>query len=443
MKKLVLGLTLAALAGPLYAQGDKPLAEATGSTPVGATGLPRCAHPLATISIVDPDGDWWSELNLESPKVLLESYVRQSGCFTVINYGQGLQEVQQERARENANWPNANREKDRVKRADFILSPRLVEPLSSSPFATGSLGGLLSGIGNFRSKNAPEAKTSLSMVKVSTTEQVNVTTGSATRLDLNKQAGNEAILDVALARTKGSYLQSERGRIIAQSYLNAFSDLVAQVRSSNEGNITKPQLGAYAPGTRAPDVDTPFIPWPPPRPSSLADVSARFTKAPTYGGFDRQIGLLLANKGYRQRFYFKVPGGFGMTTEVERIRPDGQPDKMRWSSTKVPARGSWVEYIKALFMGDTGRFRMFVFIVSDVEPMPSNVNVQAYQVKDWTHTGRALLSRAASSASTSKDTRVWLLVYEFINSNSKDQALIADNEHSLPFSTHAHFLGIK
>jgi len=75
--------------------------------------------------------------------------------------------------------------------------------------------------------------------------------------------------------------------------------------------------------------------------------------------------------------------------------------------------------------------------------MPGQEPAQQYQVNDWTQKGRAFLSKGASTAATSPDTKVWLLVYEFINSNSKSGNLIADNEHSFPFQTHARFLGLK
>src|SRR6185312_2432302 len=59
--------------------------------------IPTCGRNLGTIAIREPDHNWWTDLNLASPEVLLKVFVRKSGCFTLVDRGKGFEMAQQER----------------------------------------------------------------------------------------------------------------------------------------------------------------------------------------------------------------------------------------------------------------------------------------------------------------------------------------------------------
>ena len=67
------------LAAPAFAQrqtapssGRKDQAQGTGEIPV-------CTRRLGTIAIVEPDRQWWRELNLGSPEAILKVFIQKSG----------------------------------------------------------------------------------------------------------------------------------------------------------------------------------------------------------------------------------------------------------------------------------------------------------------------------------------------------------------------------
>ncbi|MET0373100.1 MAG: hypothetical protein ABW128_02445 [Rhizorhabdus sp.] len=131
-----------------------------------------------------------------------------------------------------------------------------------------------------------------------------------------------------------------------------------------------------------------------------------------------------------------------MTTSVERLDDAGLPHRYRWLS-KAPPSGNLFEYVRQLIQGDTGRFRVFVFIVSDQEPMPNAYVAKQVDLDRWKDNGRASLSRQTAMTSAPPDLRVWMLVYEFVSTNSKLGDLVADNDGAFPFSVHSKFLGLR
>src|SRR5213596_3772975 len=85
----VLALSLAAVAGPAFAadrgsSGHQAQARGTQEIPV-------CSRNLGTIAIVEPDKQWWRELNLGSPEAILKVFVQRSGCFSLVNRGRAMQ----------------------------------------------------------------------------------------------------------------------------------------------------------------------------------------------------------------------------------------------------------------------------------------------------------------------------------------------------------------
>src|SRR5215471_11134826 len=60
--------------------------------------IPRCAAPVGVLAVEEPQRNWWSELKLGSPEALIKVFVNQSGCFTLVDRGAGLNAAQRERA---------------------------------------------------------------------------------------------------------------------------------------------------------------------------------------------------------------------------------------------------------------------------------------------------------------------------------------------------------
>src|SRR5205085_4416684 len=64
----------------------------------GQQQIPVCTHRIGTLAIVEPDNQWWRELNLGSPEAIIKIFVQQSGCFTLVNRGRSMQSRAMERA---------------------------------------------------------------------------------------------------------------------------------------------------------------------------------------------------------------------------------------------------------------------------------------------------------------------------------------------------------
>jgi hypothetical protein len=99
MKRLIALAVLGALA---FAPGTGALAQDRSSPrkaqEKGTAQIPRCARSLGTVAIVEPDKQWWRELNLGSPEAIMRVFVQQSGCFTLVNRGRSMQSRAMERA---------------------------------------------------------------------------------------------------------------------------------------------------------------------------------------------------------------------------------------------------------------------------------------------------------------------------------------------------------
>ena len=57
-----------------------------------------CTRKLGALAIVEPDNQWWRELNLGSPEAIIKIFVQKSGCFTLVNRGRSMANRNLERA---------------------------------------------------------------------------------------------------------------------------------------------------------------------------------------------------------------------------------------------------------------------------------------------------------------------------------------------------------
>ena len=60
--------------------------------------IPTCDKKIGTLSVVEPENQWWRQYNLESPEALIKVFVSKSKCFTLVDRGKGLAAAEKERA---------------------------------------------------------------------------------------------------------------------------------------------------------------------------------------------------------------------------------------------------------------------------------------------------------------------------------------------------------
>ena len=244
----------AALGTALLATAAPALAAPKGTSNTGASEsrkmqtsatqqIPQCARPLGVLAIVEPETQWWRELNLGSPEAIIKVFVQNSHCFTIVNRGRSMQSRAMERAMADSGelQKGSNLGKGQVKAADFFLEPNIVTANQNSGggglgAAAGALGGLFGGAGHVIGGIAGginvkkgEANVTLSVVNARTTEEY-VVEGYARKKDISWGAGGGAGWWGGFAAAGASgYQNTEIGQVIVLAYLDAYTKLVGQL----------------------------------------------------------------------------------------------------------------------------------------------------------------------------------------------------------------------
>jgi hypothetical protein len=205
----------------------------------GQAEMPHCTRNLGTVAIVEPEVQWWRELNLGSPEAIIKVFVQESGCFHLVNRGRAMMNRNMERAMaDNGELQGgSNLGKGQVKAADYFLQPDIVTTNNHSGgnHVGGLLGGFLGGsavgaLAGGISVNKKEASVTLSVVNARTTEEEALTQGYARKSDLSFGAGGGAGWWGGLAAAGGGgYQNTEIGQVIVLAYLDAYTKLVTQL----------------------------------------------------------------------------------------------------------------------------------------------------------------------------------------------------------------------
>lgn len=243
---VALGITTAALAAaPASAQTSNTRASSGRNMQMNAMSeIPVCTRRLGTIAIVEPDNQWWRELNLGSPEAILKIFIQRSGCFGIVNRGRSMQSRAMERAMADNGelQQGSNVGRGQVKTADYFLEPNIVTANRNSGgggvgAAAGAIGGLFGGWGGAVGALAGginvkkgEASVTLSVVNARTTEEQALVEGYARKKDVSWGAGGGAGWWGGFAAAGASgYQNTEIGQVIVLAYLDAYIRLVTQL----------------------------------------------------------------------------------------------------------------------------------------------------------------------------------------------------------------------
>ena len=245
-----LGTALLATAAPAIAQTSNTKASESRKMQTNATQqIPQCARPIGVLAIVEPEEQWWRQLNLGSPEAIIKVFVQNSHCFTIVNRGRSMASRAMERAMADQGelQKGSNLGKGQVKAADYFLEPNIVTANNNSGgggigAAAGALGGLFGGAGRVIGGIAGginvkkgEANVTLSVVNARTTEEY-VVEGYARKKDISWGAGGGAGWWGGFAAAGASgYQNTEIGQVIVLAYLDAYTKLVGQLGGIPQG----------------------------------------------------------------------------------------------------------------------------------------------------------------------------------------------------------------
>ena len=245
MKKLVCAILLTvapiAFAGnPLDYQAGGADAPVSGSAAGGesanaAPSLERCAKPLGTLAVSEPQ-DYVSQAlqqyHLPSPTPLLRLMIQQSNCFQVVERGVAMQNLIQERALaeggEMRQGQNVGR--GQMVAADFVMTATVAFSESNSGGAAlGAIGNLFGGLGSTIGAiggglKFKQAQTTITVADARSGMQVAAAEGNVEKADF--------ALGAVLGGAGGAgYSNTAEGKVVAAALLNNYNNIVKSVRN--------------------------------------------------------------------------------------------------------------------------------------------------------------------------------------------------------------------
>ena len=234
--------TTAALAEPKLAKASsgQQLQQQTMSD------VPHCTRKLGTVSVADGDDpNGWTQFSLSPPSKLLKVMIQRSGCFNLVDRGTGLNAAERERAIGGnlGLQRGSNVGQGQIKAADYVLVAEIqgansnVSGSAVGAVAGGLIGGRLGGLaGGFRSKKV-EANTIVSLTNVRTTETIATEDGYAAKNNISfGGGGGVGFLGGAVGAVGGGYDNTDVGRMVTLSFIQAYSKLVTSLNLVGQGS---------------------------------------------------------------------------------------------------------------------------------------------------------------------------------------------------------------
>ena len=235
-------VTLTALLGAAIILTTSAFAESIDDkTAKKEAQIPQCTRNLGTITVREPDKDWWTQLQLPSPEALLKVFVRKSGCFTLVDRSKAFEIAQEERdlAAHGTLQHGSNIGKGQVRAADYVLVPDIASKNEHSDggaigAVVGSFfGAALGPIGVLASQIGISSKTAdvtLTIVNVRTSEDGPIEQGHGSKTDISFGAGGLGGGGGTFgAAGVSAYQDSTIGQVTTLAYIEAYTKLVTDM----------------------------------------------------------------------------------------------------------------------------------------------------------------------------------------------------------------------
>jgi hypothetical protein len=196
----------------------------------------KCSRNFGSIAVSEPQAEALSHLSsygLGSPAALLRMMIQQSGCFTVLERGVAMQNIEQERALAQGGElrSGSNIGKGQMQGADFVITPSVQFAQNTGGVGAGLMSwgqGLIGKVGalagNLKFK---EAQTSLLLSDVRSSIQVAAAEGTAKKTDFGVGGWSWG---GAGAVGLGGYTSTPEGKMVAASLLDNYNKIVASIR---------------------------------------------------------------------------------------------------------------------------------------------------------------------------------------------------------------------
>lgn len=247
------------------------MAQKMGKGGIGideTTEVPRCDRSLGTVALVEERSSASPTDSLPAgmaalirmaeaqnggsqrvdPLPLLKLLVAQSGCFQIVDRGEGFDALQRERQLASGGSVAGANNQATLKAADYLLQAKVLYSDNDSGGSGGGLGSMFPGGLGFKQK-VKASQTMLTLVEVKTGIQQAVATGSARKKDLSILGGG-LLTNSGIGALGGSYTSTDMGKITSLAMLDALKKLMTQAQGRLAPAAPAPTLPA--PGTAVP-----------------------------------------------------------------------------------------------------------------------------------------------------------------------------------------------
>jgi len=247
-------MALATVAAVVFAgcAGTTPTLGGGGTVATGGAGgataenassqLEKCGQSLGTLAVVEDQAAPWyrslTQYRLGSTVPVLRMMIQQSNCFVVVERGQAMNNMMQERALQSSGEMRSGSsfQKGQMVAADFTMSPSI----AFSQKGTSGIGGGLGGFGAFGAVaglvagglKSNEASTTLLMVDNRSGVQLAAAVGSAQNYDYSVLgAGFGSGGGGGGGGALGGYSNTPEGKILIASFMDSYNQIVKATRN--------------------------------------------------------------------------------------------------------------------------------------------------------------------------------------------------------------------
>ncbi|HKW53503.1 MAG TPA: CsgG/HfaB family protein [Stellaceae bacterium] len=212
----------------------------SGNTAQGSAQLERCPAPLGTIALVESQIPSLAQIGLTSPIPAIRLMAQQSHCFNVVDRGQALTRMREERMLSQGGMlqSGSNVGGGQIVAADYLITPNVT-------FADDNSGGIGASVGSLIGSYVPhmgllastaqagmhfkEAQAVLAVTDTRSGVQTGVAEGHARASDLSSGLG---LVNLPGFASLSGYGNTNQGKVVSAALLDAFNNLVVQLRAS-------------------------------------------------------------------------------------------------------------------------------------------------------------------------------------------------------------------
>ncbi len=254
LTKLLHGTLAASLIALLGCSGSMPTlgggsksnvsGAAAGSSAEGEdSSLEKCDSSLGTLRLFeDTRQTWWGHYrryypNLGSTIPVIRMMIQQSNCFVIVERGQAMSAMTQERALMNSGElrDGSNFGKGQMVAADYTLSPSIQFSQKKNSGVSGffnrltrKAGGLVSGRGSVQSN---EASTTLLLIENRSGVQVSAAEGSAKNFDFSVAGLSVGGNGFGGLSGVSAFTDTPEGKVIMAAFADSYNKMVRALRN--------------------------------------------------------------------------------------------------------------------------------------------------------------------------------------------------------------------